>query len=49
MNDTKHSTYHMLEFGLVSLGLQCFLLLSYAGLIVVWIPGRCWVYSPFSV
>ena len=38
----------MLEFGLVSLGLHCFLLMSYAGLLVVFVPGFCWAYSIFS-
>ena len=36
-------------FGLISLGLHCFLRLSSAGLVVVWIPGCCWAYSAFSV
>ena len=36
-------------FGLVSLGLHCFLRLPSAGLIVVLIPGCCWAYSAFSV
>ena len=38
-----------LEFGLVSLGLHCFLRLTSAGLIFVLIPGCCWACSAFSV
>ena len=36
-------------FGLVSLGLHCFLRLSTAGLIVVLLPVCCWAYPAFSV
>ena len=39
----------VLEFGLVSLGLHCFLRLSCAGLTVGLIPGYCWAHSAFSV
>ena len=38
-----------LEFGLVSLGLHCFLRMSSAGLIIVLLPGCCWACSAFSV
>ena len=37
----------VLYFGLVSLGLHCFLRLSSAGLIVVLVPKCCWTYSTF--
>ena len=36
-------------FGLVSLGLHCFLQLPSAELIVVLVPSCCWAYSAFSV
>ena len=38
----------VMAFGLVSLGLHCFLQLSSAGLIDVLVPGCCWAYSAFS-
>ena len=39
----------VMAFGLVSLGLHCFLQLSSAGLIVVLVPGCCWPDSAFPV
>ena len=39
----------VLETGMVSSGLHCFLRWSFAGSIVVLVPGCCWTYSAFSV
>ena len=42
-------TPSVLEFGLVSFHLCCFLRVSSVGLIVVLVPGCFWDYSAFSV
>ena len=48
-NVVSFTTVSRVEFGLISLGLHCFVRLSSAGLIVVLIPGCCWADSALSV